>query len=285
MKTSLEHLPPEKQQLLKEITNAIVEKVGPEKVILFGSYATDKWVEDEYEEEGRLFEYRSDYDILVVTKEGEQRPDYEVEEIAEYRTGFRDVVSIITHDIAYVNGKLSDGQYFFSDIQKEGILLYDARNIPLAEKRDLTPEEKTQMAKRDFDLWFTSAAEFMVIGLFSFREGLLKKTAFLLHQAAEHTYHAIILVFRGYKPKTHNLKKLYRYTKNYSVKLAGVFPQHTQEERDLFTLIKNGYVEARYDKSYVITEEQVKTLIDRVTQLQKIAEEVCKNKIASFDNE
>ncbi|HEY4196609.1 MAG TPA: HEPN domain-containing protein [Mucilaginibacter sp.] len=284
MKTSLEHLPPEKQQLLKEITNAIVDKVGPEKVMLFGSYATDKWVEDEYEEEGRLFEYRSDYDILVVTKEGEQRPDYEVEEIAEYRTGLRDIVSIITHDITYVNGKLSDGQYFFSDIQKEGILLYDAGNMPLAEKRELTSVEKAQMAKRDFDLWFTSAAEFMEGVLFYFQKGILKKAAFLLHQAAEHTYNAVILVFRGYKPKTHNLRKLYKYTKHYSIKLAGVFPQHTQEERDLFILLKKGYVEARYDKDYVITEALVKELIKRIQALQATAEIICSEKIASFES-
>src|SRR5690349_13549123 len=115
MKTSLEHLPPEKQQLLKNITASIVEKVGPEMVILFGSYATGKWVEDEYMEEGRLFEYKSDYDILVITKEGDRRHDYEVQEIAEYRTGLRDIVSVITHDITYINGKLSEGQYFFSD--------------------------------------------------------------------------------------------------------------------------------------------------------------------------
>jgi len=35
-------------------------------VILFGSYATGKWVEDRYIEKGITYEYRSDYDLLVV---------------------------------------------------------------------------------------------------------------------------------------------------------------------------------------------------------------------------
>jgi len=282
MNTSLEHLPPEKQQLLKNITASIVEKVEPEMVILFGSYATGKWVEDEYMEEGRLFEYKSDYDILVITKEGDRRHDYEVQEIAEYRTGLRDIVSVITHDITYINGKLSEGQYFFSDIQKEGIILYNNNNVVLAQRRELTPTEKKAIAKRDFDKWFDSAEGFKEGAMFYLSKKRLKLAAFELHQATERTYNAVILVFRGYKPKTHNLEKLYRYTKHYSVKLAGIFPKNTQEERDLFILLKKGYVEARYDDNYEITEDQVKTLIDRVANLQAVALEICHEKINSF---
>lgn len=284
MKTSLEHLPLEKQTLIKNITSVIVQKIDPEKVILFGSYATDKWVEDESMEEGRLFEYRSDYDILVITKEGDKRSDYEVQDIAEYRTGLRDIVSVITHDITYVNGKLSEGQYFFSDIQKEGIMLYDAGNTPLAQKSSLTPADKKKIAQEDFDNWFGKSETSLKGARFYLKEGDLTDAVFLLHQATERAYNAVILVFRGYKPKTHNLDKLYRYTKHYSVKLASVFPQHTTEERNLFVLLKKGYVEARYDKNYNITSSEIITLIDKVTKLQAIVVEICKEKIATFTN-
>src|SRR6266542_3656995 len=121
MKTSLGHLPQEKQTLIKNITSVIVQKIDPEKVILFGSYATNKWVEDESMEEGRLFDYRSDYDILVITKEGDKRSDYEVQDIAEYRTGLRDIVSVITHDITYINGKLSEGNISFQIFKRKAL--------------------------------------------------------------------------------------------------------------------------------------------------------------------
>ena len=42
MQTSLDHLPEYKQRQLKEITDIIVRAVDPEKVILFGSHATDR---------------------------------------------------------------------------------------------------------------------------------------------------------------------------------------------------------------------------------------------------
>lgn len=284
MKTSLDHLPLVKQVRIKQFVEIIVEKVNPEKVILFGSYATNKWVEDEQMEDGRWVQYISDYDFLVITKEGERRSDYEVQEIIEKRSGIREPVSAITHDIDYVNGKLSDGQYFFVEIQQQGIMLYDAGNTPLAERRILTPMEKKAFAQDDFDHWIDSAKEFLIDAINAFNRGSFKKGLFELHQAAERTYNAVILVFRGYKPKTHNLEKLYRYTKHYSRELAAIFPQNTKEEVDWFDLLKKGYIEARYDKKFSITEAELAFLIGRVEQLQAIARKVCEDRIAAFDN-
>lgn len=282
MKTSLEHLPKEKQDLINYIVKAIIEKIEPEKIILFGSHATDQWVEDEYMEEGREYDYKSDYDFLVITKSGERRPDYEVQEIVEHRSGLNKNVSAITHDIDYINGKLSDGQYFFSEIQMQGILLYDAGNIPLVKRRKLSSDEKRRMAREDFDTWFESAVDFMDGVLLYLEKKKFKKALFLLHQAAEHTYNTVILVFRGYKPKTHNLEKLRRYAKHFSKELTLVFPMNTNEEKRLFDLLKRGYVEARYDKRFVIEAADIIELVNRVKNLQVITAEICRKKIESF---
>lgn len=102
-------------------------------------------------EDGGWYDYISDYDFLVITKSGEKRSDYEVKEIVEHRMGLNVQVSAITHDIDYINGKLSEGQYFFSDIQKEGIMLYDAENIPLAKRHELSINEKRSIMQDDFN--------------------------------------------------------------------------------------------------------------------------------------
>jgi hypothetical protein len=52
LQTSLSHLPVHKQAQLKEVTDIIVKSVDPEKVILFGSHATGRWVEHRYAESG-----------------------------------------------------------------------------------------------------------------------------------------------------------------------------------------------------------------------------------------
>jgi HEPN domain-containing protein/predicted nucleotidyltransferase len=283
VKTSLEHLPEQKQKQLKEITGIIVKAVDPEKVILFGSHATGRWVEHRYTEGGITYEYISDYDILVITKSGESRKDYEVQDVIENRCVYKTPVTVITHDIDFVNRMLTEGQYFFTDIEKEGILLYDAGTTPLAERKPLSPAEAKGIAQQYYDQWLVSAGEFLQVATFCLERGQLKIGAFNLHQAVERTYNAIVLVHTGYKSKTHNLDKLKRYAKRFSEELDGVFPDNTPEEKHLFDLLKRAYIDTRYKENYEITAEELTILIERTGKLQTIAERLCQEKIASFD--
>jgi HEPN domain-containing protein/predicted nucleotidyltransferase len=281
--TSLHHLPEHKQKQLKEIAGIIVKAVDPEKVILFGSHATGRWVEHRYTEGGITYEYISDYDILVITKSGETRKDYEVQDLIENRCVYKTPVTVITHDIDFINKMLTEGQYFFTDIEKEGILLYDAGNTPLAERKPLSPAEAKAITQDYFDQWYHSAVGFLKGAGFYLQQKEYKLAGFMLHQATERTYNAIILVQTGYKPKTHNLDKLKRFSKRFSEELEGIFPDNTPEEKHLFDLLKRGYVDARYKNNYAITAEELHILIERVTKIQAIAERLCKEKIASFD--
>lgn len=283
MQTSLDHLPEHKQAQLQEITAIIVKAVDPEKVILFGSHATGRWVQERGTEDGRVYEYVSDYDILVITKQGDKRKDYEVQDIIENRCVYKTPVSVIAHDIDFVNKMLREGQYFFSDIEEEGILLYDAGNTALADRKPLSPAEMKVIAQEYFDHWFESGKSFLKVARFCLSENDLKIGAFNLHQAAERTYNAVILVETGYKPKTHNLDKLKRYSKRFSEALDAVFPDNTSKEKHLFDVLKRGYIDARYKDNYHITTKELETLIERVEKLQVIAGPLCLEKIASFD--
>ena len=160
MNASLEHLPEHKQKQLREIAGVIVKAVDPEKVILFGSHATGRWVEHRYTEGGITYEYISDYDILVITKSGESRKDYEVQDLIENRCFYRTPVTVITHDIDFVNKMLSEGQYFFTDIEKEDILLYDAGTTPLAECKPLSQAEAKAIVQNYFDQRLSPAKRF-----------------------------------------------------------------------------------------------------------------------------
>ncbi|MFA6716092.1 MAG: nucleotidyltransferase domain-containing protein, partial [Victivallaceae bacterium] len=130
MKKSLAHLPPYKKQELKRLRSVILEKApGALFIILFGSHARGDWVDDEYTEGHITYTYQSDFDILVIT-EGRKTACNDalwLEAGKEYRASSsqRTPADIIGHDIKYVNTRLREGHYFFSDIKKEGILLYD----------------------------------------------------------------------------------------------------------------------------------------------------------------
>jgi predicted nucleotidyltransferase/HEPN domain-containing protein len=284
MKTSLSHLPQNNQLEILRIVDIIKEVADPEKIILFGSYAKGTFTEHMYTgRDGIRYEYMSDYDLLVVTKEAQEK-SYELEDKVVNRSRmYRSAVNMEIHDIAYINEGLEFGQYFFSDIVKEGIVLYDKGTAKFSELRELSAAEEKEISQRYFDKWFPSGQEFISASKLITKNGNLKIAAFQLHQATETFYYTTLLVFTGYKPKTHNLGKLRTQAKLLSEELYLVFPaESNKKEKHLFDLLKRGYVDARYRDDYFITKEELTTLIARVKEMQSIVERICKEKIATI---
>lgn len=128
MKTSLAHLPEPKQAQLRDITSIFREGPAVEMLILFGSHARGDWVHDL--ESG----YRSDFDILAIVETEKQAADlslwHDLERRAREAAG-QTPVTLIVHDIKFVNHEVRIGQYFFGDIVHEGVLLYDSRRFQL----------------------------------------------------------------------------------------------------------------------------------------------------------
>ncbi|MCC8406178.1 MAG: HEPN domain-containing protein [Rickettsia endosymbiont of Sceptobius lativentris] len=107
----------------------------------------------------------------------------------------------------------------------------------------------------------------------------LNKCAFELHQATESLYSTILLVFSNYKPKSHDIEELGSMAGNYDNELWTVFPQLNEEQKKCFELLQKAYVDARYDKNYKITKEQLLYLIERVEKLKEITERICLKQI------
>src|SRR5688500_7452001 len=147
MKTSLSNLPENKQQQILQIVEIIKEVAVPEKIILFGSYAKGKQVEHRYTgKDGIRYEYISDYDLLVVTKNNTIK-EYELEDIINNRTKkIEPSINLQIHEIDYINEGLEFGQYFFTDIVSEGVQLFDTGNVHFAEPRQLTSDEEKDKA-------------------------------------------------------------------------------------------------------------------------------------------
>jgi HEPN domain-containing protein/predicted nucleotidyltransferase len=285
MKTSLRNLPKRKQDELRIVTDMIRQVVGVDKIILFGSYARGDWVE-ELGTNG-YYKYQSDFDLLVIVDEKKlarkldkwDRMEDNILRSALVKTP----VCIITHNIQYVNEMLRQGQYFFSDISKEGILIYDSKKSELVKvKKKKSPEERQKKARKDFENWYKSANDFYEHFQYAFKRKKYKMAAFQLHQAVERYYSAILLVFTTYRPKLHDIKKLGKLAAAHDPKLITVFPKGTDEEIRLFNLLKSAYVDSRYDENYSITREELEWLAKRVSKLQKLTASICKKRIRSF---
>jgi len=279
MKTSLEHLPEPKQAQLRAITAIFCEGAPVEMLILFGSHARGDWVEDP--ETG----YLSDYDVLAVVESEKLAKDLVLWNELEGRAravAEKTPVTLIVHDLKFLNHEIRIGQYFFADIVNEGVLLYDSRKFQLAKPKALNAQERLQLAERNFTNWFDSASKFWRGSRYYSAQRWLKESAFLLHQATERYYHGALLVLTGYKQRTHDIEKLGNLAGAQHPLLVDVLPKTEPSDAHLFDLLKRAYIDARYSMSYHITAEELNTLQARVIVLGERVRVACLEKIATF---
>jgi len=288
MKKSLSHLPQDKADEVELIAfniRALCEDV--QMVILFGSYARGTWKDGPHEQgRGRLVIHkRSDYDILVLTANEYTARDISLwdkvkEKLAQSNLSTH--VRIIARDIDFVNFKLSQGQYFFTEICQQGIIVYDSGRFKLARRKKLKPAEEKQIAQDTLDEVFTSAKEFYFGYECHIEKEHYKLAAFNLNQAVEHSYKTVLLIFGGECPQEHHLDILGDLAADYCPKLKGILPRETDEQKKLFELLDYAYIGARYDREYKITKQQLEQLSPCVKKLHEVTEKICKEKIESF---
>ena len=288
MKNSLSHLPKHKQDELELIKALVLEKIPDVRMlVLFGSYARGNWVEDIHTEGHTTHVYQSDFDILVATKSKESAEDCELHDCVEKAIVATNKVktphSIIYHTFSYVRQMIAEGQYFFTDIKKEGIHLYRrSSKHSLGKAKMLTPQQRKQIAQDDFKQWFKKAKQFYRSYELNVKERQYKIAAFDLHQSTECFYSAVTLVFINYRFRTHDIELLGIKAVSYNSEFAKVFPQDTVPHRKAFTLLKKAYIDARYKKDYKITKKQLEYLAERVKVLQRLTKRICEEKIESF---
>lgn len=168
MKHSLEHLPARKQRHLALIVKMIRAAVDAEMIILYGSHARGDWVEDA---KGHKF---SDYDVLVIVDSEAKVEDMELWWRLRERLDRAirpNEVQLIVHDIADVNQQLENGWYFFVDVEKEGIMLYNSGRHVLAEPRPKTRAERRVFAQQCFREYLDTGDEFYSFGLIGIERG------------------------------------------------------------------------------------------------------------------
>ena len=304
MRTDLDHLPAAKQREIERVKAIIFEefedalalaqhewkKKGKiEKIILYGSYARGGWVDEPHTAKG----YRSDFDILIIVNDKRltDKVDYWlkldnrlIRELAIDKT-LRTPVNFIVHTLGEVNDGLAHGRYFFMDVAKDGIALYEADDRQLHVPKPKTPEQALAMAKEYFEEWFPASAGMLETAQFSLNQGRLRDTAFLMHQAAERLYHCVLLVCTFYTPHVHNLGFLRTQAERIDIRLVDAWPRQLRPDRTRFEKLKEAYVKARYSKHYRISEEELMWLGEQIEELGRVVHTICSERITALENE
>lgn len=291
MKTSINYLPEQKRDELRRIVKCVLEVLpGCEMIILYGSYARNTYVDyDQRIEYGIRTCFMSDYDILVVTNTRFQR--HVISHILSkatdnYYKGMNrnesTTVQFIDESIDDLNKAIDKNRYFYTDIKREGIMLYNSGRYKLARRRKQNYREIKELAEEYYNERFERGNEFLLGAIFYNEQGLHKMASFNLHQACENFYNSIILTFTLYSPKEHSLIKLSARAKTHSLESSKAFPRNTEEEKRLFDLLQDAYVQARYSLHFRITQEDIEALIPKVELLRDIARQCCEERIKVY---
>lgn len=288
MKRSIAHLPKRKQDDLYFLVKKVVERLPQTTmIILYGGYARGSYVDyDERVEFGIPTSYMSDYDILVVTdgitdKEAGQKLD-NVDELYYKYPESQTPVEFINDDISKLNSDLSEGRYFYTELKREGILLYDSGKHKLARRRKLHYDEIKQQAEEYYNEKLKRANEYFDIAAYCYDKEKYHLASFNLHQTCENLFYAVRLTYTLRNSKQHNLAKLLSSVRKYSPEFSKIFPNETKEEKRLFKLLKSAYVEARYNSEFKVTKEDIDTLRKRVTLLFDLIERICYEQINEY---
>lgn len=263
-------------------------------MILFGSYARGNWVyERGYDEENEHnYSYVSDLDILIVT-ERECSDHGKVLRVIDRKlpnvmlfdaSGQYPPVSMISHTIEHVNEMLEDNSYFFNDIKKEGIVLYDSGRYQLASPKKFSPEERKQRAIEKFDEYFGRATNFLERAISGPNDTKLNKNinAFMMHQACENAFIAANFVLMDDRRKIHDLEKLEKKAATFEPEFLHSFPKETPRDAHIYKLILKSYIDARYKKNFSVSEEELEEMAEMVRNFHKLTERLCKKAINNF---
>lgn len=218
MKTSIDHLPEHKLEELAraEFDDALAESSADRKksgrilkIILFGSYARGDWVDEPLTMKG----YRSDFDLLVVVNNNKLADFaywYKAKDRLDRDRAIKTPTSFIVQSRRFVNTALRQGQYFFTDIRREGVVLYELDDEPLAEPKPQSSRDALKFALAHFHNRMPMSTNFRRLSATALLDGMIREGAFLLHQAIEHTYSTLLLVLTNYSPPSHKLSFLRR---------------------------------------------------------------------------
>lgn len=300
MKSNLDHLPQRQQAELARIRTMLLEEFEAAlrsgaggtsewrrsgkvlKIILFGSYARDDWVDEP--ENG----YLSDFDLLVIVTHEK------LTDIADYWWTAEDkilrdasvgrTVNLIVHTLAEVNQGLGRGEYFWSDIARDGVILYDLPGHSLATPQPLNAGDASAAAERyfatkmdDLDVWLTTISNLLGQNL---TRAVRKNAAFQIHQAVEAAYICFLLVHTFYFPRSHNIKFLRSLAEDLDKSLVAAWPREQRADRRRFELLKRAYVEARYSDQYDVTTEDLAHLDASARRLRDLVLASCQVRLA-----
>ncbi len=279
LKKELPFLPDEKIEELKEIRKRLLDTGIPCMIMLYGSYARGNWRESQ----GAWSGTKSDLDILALTR-GELLKNKLINKSMDMFHDMTTVVQVLVETLGHINKSLEEKDFFYTQIKREGKVLYAEDYLQLKDAIDLTPERLKEIALRDFRSWFGIARQNFKNARTNLQDYLendnydaARLAAFNFQQAVENCYTTIEMVFSRNNPYEHRLNILRWNAARYVPDIDKYLTKDTPRKRFLFNHLDWAYIGARYHNRdvYEVTMGQLKYWEPEVERVVNATEKAC----------
>lgn len=289
----LSDLPKKNQNEIYRVVNMIKGQL-PEAglIILYGSFARNDYVPFDSRIEWNVnTSYTSDYDILVITRGISAAKANNILNNVEdnYYEWGKDIehlptLGLIQEDIAELNKKILDSNFFYNEMLGYCKILYDDGTLRLQEPIKLNHSQAKKIAQKYFDINYKDSQQHLEAVQVLYQQKLYKEAYLMLHQAYEKGLSTISLVYTHNSKKEHNLDKLVKNLKGFVPEIMTVFDLKDEEQKRLWNKLKDSYKAPRYNFDYVVVPEDITKIIPYIEKLHKIVKTASIAKIKEYED-
>ncbi len=262
-----------KNKTLDRLIETIVEDCRPEKIFLVSHFQR----EEQFSHPALNFEPVSNkitkYDLLVLINS-----DRDLEQLStfiESRTSIIARVTAMAYSMDDFNRLLEYGHRFVKKLMVSDCLVYDAGETDFAIEDSIDVSCYPYTGNADIAHNMVNAEEFFAAAnLFLIRKSN-ELAAFNLHQCAEQLYIASLQNGTGLRAITNDIVRLQCYSYWHAEEMQKMLSVQPDTGIHLSHLLQKAFSNARYNRCYKLSYEQVYVLMAGVRKLFDLTRKLC----------
>lgn len=223
---------------LQLISNIIIERISTSGIYCFGEKKKTQAVQNPFQESLSKHKEHTHFYLLVITNEIIENASFDIADTIKTKTDGRYTVTLLLHKTTSIRFLAPHKMFFFHEALTKSQMVYEHVNVPPNIAFDEIPIRNLESIrshwsnrKRIAEVYLESENQIDGSDTEVIQEAMM-------HTAVEQLCLGLIDVFLGYNPNHFSIAYLFDLCEIFTDLTSEIFPRNTQEDKELFDLIK-----------------------------------------------
>lgn len=264
----------------KELKEVITGHIKTSAIYCFGRNVTAYSSSRKIYPDKELQKEHSHLYLLVFVQETKENAGNDISNKIKTKTEGSLTVTVLIHHVQSLKDLCQDQQFFFWQIMQNAELLFQDINKPPYLNISETPKRNLKSTSH-YIAWRKNNIATIWGWVYNDDDASssdeVKMSA--LHQIVEQICLSLIRVFIGYTPNHFALEYLFNLCEYFTTITSDFFPRHTQEDKNIFKLLKQQPNTLRFSKANDVDYLNYQIVEERCKKFKKQAEILIQNEI------